>query len=103
MTLIDRMIKFFCYDENNTQNQNSIDLDKELNKQYEEDTKLAKELKSILRSMLFSKERLIKTAKKNNLKHQKWHLCKRCHGVTIPLEEFHCYECYKIVLARWIS
>ena len=53
--------------------------------------------------MLFSKERLIKTAKKNNLKHQKWHLCKRCHGVTIPLEEFHCYECYKIVLARWLS
>ena len=43
MTLIDRMIKFFCYDENNTQNQNSIDLDKELNKQYEEDKKLSKE------------------------------------------------------------
>ena len=63
----------------------------------------SKELNSILRSMLDSKERLIKKTHKTQIIHKKWHLCKRCHDVTVPLEDFHCDKCYRIVLARWLS
>ena len=88
----------------NIKNRLLDEIDKDLDKERKEDQSFSKELKSILRSMLDSKQRLIENQKNNNaIKHKKWHLCKRCHDVTIPLEDFHCDKCYRIVLARWLS